>query len=203
MPEIGFKYLKLGKVNKIVFVLFLVAFFYTISLFVAPLTLEPGTVEGLDGAANQIVYAEKWEDLPAYQRAIYTFSDLNCHQKHDRSYSINDNQMPVCARDVGSFIGGSIGLLLMSFTKGCKNLKDTLLDMMDLDLSMPERKKTVVLILIGALFALPLVLDGSIQLVTDYESFNEFRTFTGVLFGFGFSVFISAMILSAPVVEEY
>ncbi len=199
MPEIGFKYLKLGKVNKIVFVIFIAALFYTVSLFVAPLTLDPGTVEDLDGAANKIVYADKWEDLPPYQRAVYTFGDLNCHQKQERSYYLNGNQMPICARDVGVFMGGCVGLLLMSFVKGGKNLKDLLLDMMNFDLSMSERKKAVVLILIGALFALPLILDGSIQLVTDYESFNQLRTLTGVLFGFAFSLFISAMILSAPV----
>ncbi len=203
MPDVGLQYLRSGISNKIVFVIFIVAFFYTVSLFIAPLTLDPGTVEGLDGAANRIVYNEEWRDLPFYHRAVYTFGDLNCHQKHGRSYSLNGNQMPVCARDVGIFIGASMGLLLMSFTKSCRDLKDTLLDMINLDLSMSKKKKVALLVILGAIFALPLILDGSIQLVTGYESFNEFRTFTGLLFGFGFSVFISAMILSAPTPKEY
>lgn len=41
MAEIGLQYLKSGNLNKIVFVLFIFAIFYSVSLFVAPLTLEP------------------------------------------------------------------------------------------------------------------------------------------------------------------
>jgi len=203
MPDLGIKYLKLGKMNKTIFAIFIIVIFYTLSLFVAPMTLESRRIEGLDGSANRIVYSEKWEDLSPYHRTIYTFSDLNCHQKHERSYSINENQMPVCARCLGMFVGGSVGLLFMSLNKGGYDLKDTLLDTLNLDLSMSEKKKLSMLIFIGAIFALPLILDGTIQLFADYESFNEFRTFTGLLFGFGFSVFISAMLLSAPIVEKY
>lgn len=202
MVDIGFKYLS-GRVNKIVLVFFVLALFYTVSLFVVPLTLEPGTVEGLDGAANQIVYEEKWSDLPIYHRAIYTFSDLNCHQMHERSYSLNGNQMPVCARDVGIFIGSTLGLFMMSFKRGAENLKDTLLDLIDISTDKTELKKTLILIIVGAMFALPMILDGGIQLVTDYESFNAFRTLTGLIFGFGFSVFISALILSSAPYENY
>ncbi|MBS3789445.1 MAG: DUF2085 domain-containing protein [Candidatus Thermoplasmatota archaeon] len=202
MVDIGFRYLS-GRVNKLVFVVFVVILFYTLSLFIVPLTLEPGTVEGLDGAANRIVHREEWEDLPYYHRAIYLFSDLNCHQKHERSYSLNGNQMPVCARDVGIFIGFSLGFLLMSFVRGARNLKDILLDTMNLDTSISEIKKTIILIILGAAFTLPLILDGSIQLISDYESFNAFRTFTGLLFGFGFSVFISGIILSSSPFEDY
>ncbi len=202
MVDISSKYLS-GRVNKIVFVLFIIVLFYTVSLFIVPLTLEPGTVEGLEGAANQIVHSHEWEDLPYYHRAIYLFSDLNCHQNHERSYSLNGNQMPVCARDVGIFIGFSFGFLLMSFIRGARDLKDTLLDVMNLDTEMKEMNKTIILFVVGAILALPLILDGSIQLVTDYESFNAFRTFTGLLFGFGFSVFISGMILSSSSFEDY
>ncbi|MFW6048215.1 MAG: DUF2085 domain-containing protein [Candidatus Natronoplasma sp.] len=202
MVDISLKYLS-GRVNKVVFVLFIIVLFYTVSLFIAPLTLEPGTVEGLDGAANRIVHSHEWEDLHYYHRAVYLFSDLNCHQNHERSYSLNGNQMPVCARDVGIFIGFSFGFLLMSFTRGARDLKDTLLDVMNIDTEMKEIKKTIILVLVGAILALPLILDGSIQLVTDYESFNAFRTFTGLLFGFGFSVFVSGLILSTSTFEDY
>lgn len=160
-------------------------------------------MEELDGAANQVDYAERWEELPIYHRTVYQFSDFNCHQKHDRSYVLNVNQMPVCARDVGIFIGASGALLLMSLKRGGKDFKDILLETMNLDLSMAETKKVAVLIMLGAVFSLPLILDGGIQLVTDYESFNGLRTFTGLLFGFGFFSFISAILLSASPVGEY
>lgn len=202
MVDIGVKYLS-GRVNKIIIVFFVLVLFYTMSLFIAPLTLKPGTVEGLDGAANQIVHEDIWSDLPIYHRAIYTFSDLNCHQMHERSYSLNGNQMPVCARDVGIFIGFSLGFFIMSFKRGASDLKDIMLDLINIETDKTELKKTLILIIVGAAFVLPMVLDGGIQLVSDYESFNAFRTFTGLLFGFGFSVFISAIILSSSPYEKY
>ncbi len=183
--------------NIIVLILFLVSLVYTMSLFIAPLTLEPGTVTELDGAANQVVYAEKWEELPLYHRAVYHSGDLNCHQKHYRSYYINGNQMPVDARVTGIFLGLSSGFFMMSFVKGKEDFKKILLNLVNLDDEMSERKKWLLLILLGSIFALPLILDGSIQLVTGYESFNELRTVTGLIFGFGFSVFISSVILSS------
>ncbi len=202
MVDIGFKYLS-GRVNKIVFIFFILTLFYSVSIFVAPLTLEPGTVEELNGAANQIVHESEWRDLPTYHRAIYTFSDLNCHQMHERSYSLNGNQLPVCSRDVGIFVGFTIGFMLMSFVRGAREMKDIMLDLIDIDRNISEMKKTLILIIVGSIFALPLILDGSIQLVTDYESFNAFRTLTGLLFGFGFSVFVSSIILSSSPFEKY
>ncbi len=202
MPELDLDNLS-GSVNKLVFIFFLVVLFYTISLFVAPLTLEPGTVEGLDGNANRVDYFDKWQKLSPYHQGIYLFSDLNCHQRHYRSYEINGNQMPVCARDVGIFIGFSIGFFLMSFMRGARDFKDILLNLIDLDTRMSETKKTLILIILGAIFTLPLVLDGGIQLVTDYESFNAWRTVTGLLFGFGFSAFISSLILSSSSIGHY
>jgi len=200
--DLKIKYLK-GNVNKMVLAIFFITLFYTVSIFIAPLTLEPGTVEGLSGSANRIVYSEEWEELPSYHRIIYTFSDLNCHQKHYRSYHINGNQMPVCARDVGIFIGFSAGFLMMSFVRGGKELKNLLLELVYISTDISERKKVAILVLLGAVFALPMVLDGGIQLVSDYESFNEFRTLTGLLFGFGFSVFVSALFLSVTPVGHY
>ncbi len=202
MVDIKISYLS-GRTNKIVFALFILTLFYSLSLFVAPMTLEPGTVEGLNGAANRIVHRQEWNDLPIYHRAIYTFSDLNCHQMHERSYSLNGNQMPVCSRDVGIFSGFTFGFLLMSFSRGGRDTKDIMLDLLNFDLAMTESKKTFILIVLGGIFALPMILDGGLQMISDYESFNAFRTLTGLLFGFGFSVFISSIILSSTPYENY
>ncbi|MFP3871562.1 MAG: DUF2085 domain-containing protein [Candidatus Aenigmatarchaeota archaeon] len=200
--DLKFEHLE-GNINKTILVLFIVVLFYTISLFIAPLTLEPGTVEGLDGAANQVDYEEKWEELPLYHRLVYHFSDFNCHQRHYRSYYLNGNQMPVCARDVGIFIGFSAGFLLMTFVRGGKEFKDQILGLINIDPKISEMKKRAILLALGAVFVLPIALDGGIQLVTDYESFNELRTVTGLIFGFGFSIFVSALLLSVAPVWEY
>ena len=184
------------RINKPIIGLFLLAFVYTISLFIAPLTLEPHTVENLDGNANMIDYSDKWEELPVYHNVVYTFSDFNCHQKENRSYSVNDNQMPVCARDVGIFVGMSIGFLFMSFAQLDYDYKNVLLKVLHIDTSISEKKKIAILMIVGAIVVLPIALDGGIQLVTSYESNNPLRTTTGLLFGVGFSIFVSSLLLS-------
>ncbi len=184
-------------INKIPLVLFIITFLYTSGLFIAPLTLEPGTVEELEGHANMLDFQEKWQELPAYHRVIYTFSDFNCHQKYYRSFTINGNQMPVCARDVGIFSGLSLGLFVMMFIGPEYDFKDILLKLVPMDIKLTESKKNIVLIFLGALFALPMALDGGIQLVTSYESTNLTRVITGLIFGFGFAAFISSILLSA------
>jgi len=142
------------KINKPIIILFFLSFVYAVSLFIAPLTLEPHTVEGLDGNANMIDYSDKWDKLSVYHKAVYTFSDFNCHQKHNRSYTINENQMPVCARDVGIFIGLSFGFLFMSFAELDYDYKNVLLRILHIDTSISEKKKIAILIVLGALFVL-------------------------------------------------
>lgn len=178
-------------------ILFTLTFFYTVSLFIVPLTLEAGAVSGLDGNANMIDYQNKWSDLPVYHRTIYSFSDFNCHQKAERSYSIGGNQMPVCARDVGIFIGMSIGFFLMMFVKAKRDFKDILLNLLPMDTNLSQKEKSYLLIVLGLIFILPMALDGGIQLVTAYESNNPLRTITGLLFGSGFSLFISSIFISS------
>ena len=195
MRSIGLKNLSNGK-NQLVLVLFILSLLYTMSIFIAPLTLEPGTVTELQGTPNQVVYAEQWEELPMYHRAVYTFGDLNCHQMHSRSYYVNGNQMPIAGRMTGIFIGFTAGFFLMSFASGSENYKRTLLDLLKVDPEWSNGKEMALLFFLIVLFMLPMILDGGLQFVIDYDSFNEFRTLTGILFGFGFSAFISSIILS-------
>ena len=72
---------------------------------------------------------------------------------------INDNQMAVCARDVGTYLGLSIGALLY--------------------LVFPRRFSMWWLLVL----IVPLGLDGTIQLLTSYESNNTMRMITGGLYG--------------------
>ncbi len=189
--------MKIDIFNKGPFIFFLLASFYTLSLFIAPLTLEPGTVDDLDGNANMIDYMDRWEELPPYHSAVYIFSDFNCHQKSSRSYFINENQVPVCARDVGIFAGMSIGLFIMIFIQSRRDYKDIILDLLHINKNYTQKQKSWIIVILGLITVLPMALDGGIQLVTPYESTNPLRTITGLLFGFGFSVFICSLILSS------
>ena len=115
--------------------------FFFISFFLAPWTVESGTIVELEGRANAFDFATSdgwgsagnagfvelnadgtqhqhdrlvWTSLNPYAGLIYGFGDLNCHQKHERSLEVNGNQMPVCTRDVGIFFGLVVGSLLFS-----------------------------------------------------------------------------------------
>ncbi len=190
--------MSLSKLNKIPLILFIIVGFYTISLFIAPLTLEPGTVNELSGGANQISNYELWRELSPYHALIYTFSDFNCHQMHHRSYEINGNQMPVCARCVGIFIGLTLGLFVMMFVKPRDDFKDILLGLIPYKTEhLSGIKKMVLLVFFGLLFILPMGLDGFIQLLTDYESNNPMRTLTGFAGGLVFSMFIAALLMAS------
>lgn len=185
------------RINKFPLIIFVLVSFYTLGLFIAPLTLEPGTVGPLSGGANQISLAEEWEDLPVYHRVIYTFSDFNCHQMHERSYFINDNQMPVCARCMGIFLGLTGGLLVMVFFKPEPDYKDMLLKFVPGEHSRrSDLHKIMILVGLASLVILPMLLDGGLQMVTSHESTNRVRTVTGLIFGFGLSVFLMALLMS-------
>ncbi|GIR76495.1 MAG: hypothetical protein CM15mP78_11940 [Candidatus Poseidoniales archaeon] len=113
--------------------------FLLVSFFLAPMTLETGSVGPLQGRANAIdFYSEDgfgsygnqaagedvengqccpafaWSEVNPYAAIIYGFGDVNCHQKSERSWEVNNNQLPVCTRDVGIFAGLFIGGVVFS-----------------------------------------------------------------------------------------
>ena len=51
---------------------------------------------------------------------------------------------------------------------------------------------------IGVLFCLPVVLDGGIQAISDYESINPIRILTGLPFGFIIGWYLCASLSSRP-----
>ncbi len=190
--------MNLNDLNKVPLILFILVFIYTVSLFVVPLTLEPGTVEGLSGAANRISYTEMWSELPLYHRMVYAFSDFNCHQMHERSYYINGNQMPVCARCMGIFMGLTLGFLVMIFVIPRRDYKDMLLGLLPFKTEhFSEMKKRVVMVMVGLMMISPMGADGFLQLLTDYESNNPMRALTGFLGGVVFALFMSALLVSS------
>ena len=113
---------------------------YLILLFIIPVFLVTNSVPELSGRANRIDYATEdgwgswgnqnngqnddigqnqeifgyfsWTELNPVAAFVYSFGDLNCHQKSERSWEINGNQLAVCVRDVGLFLGLFMGCLL-------------------------------------------------------------------------------------------
>ena len=99
------------------------------------------------------------QEFGIFGGTAYYIGDLNCHQLSHRSYSYNDNQMSFCARDTGIFIGLVLGFMYAS------------------------RKKTILTLPLVIAALIPIGLDGTIQLLTDYESTNPKRLITGLIAG--------------------
>ncbi|MDP7372353.1 MAG: DUF2085 domain-containing protein [Candidatus Poseidoniaceae archaeon] len=192
---------------------FYISSFFLVSFFVAPLMLAPGEIPELNnGRANAFDFATNdgmwssgntdtnatfaWTELDPYTGFIYAFGDLNCHNKPERSIKINDNQMPVCTRDVGIFFGLAVGGFWFS-RKGYNRwtVKDTCLSLLPdawLLSTYQANRRTLVWIGCGLILCLPLLVDGFTQLLTPYESNNITRPITGAGFGVGLGVLISA-----------
>ncbi len=183
---------------------------YLILCFIAPFSLPSNSVPELSGRANAIDYAYEdswgnrdhgedspvghdqslhggefaWTELSPVWAFTYAFGDLNCHQKHERSWEINGNQMPVCARDIGIFLGFAIGCLIFGL-RGLNRwtVRDSFLSVFP-DQWMAkvyERDlRLIAVFLILGLGLIPMAVDGFTQLLLEtYESNNPLRVFTG------------------------
>lgn len=133
----------------------------------APLMVPEGTLVDLSGSVGIADNSDQFADLGPVPHAIYWFGDVECHQLANRSYFLNGNQMPFCARDLGLFIGLAAGFGLVSF--------------------YPFRPNPFYLLL----GLVPIGLDGGLQLVTAYESTNPMRLITGIIGGTAAAILLS------------
>ena len=81
-----------------------------------------------------------------------------CHCSPERSFFIKNRQFPLCARCTGQLIGNILAFGLF-----------------------PHGHPKIILL---CLLLLPLILDGTIQMFSEYRSTNAKRLITGVLFGY-------------------
>jgi uncharacterized membrane protein len=196
--------------------------FFLISFFLVPAYLPSDTVPELSGRANTFDYYSEdswgnvqtddsgpvghnqsehgyfaWGELDPYAAFIYGFGDLNCHNKEERSWKINGNQMPVCVRDIGIFLGFALGGFIFS-RRGLNRwtLRDSFLSIFpDNKLETIYRKnyRTRAMIAIALLSVLPMAIDGFTQMLTSYESTATMRLITGTPFG----IFVGAFLASS------
>jgi len=154
------------------FMLLIEAVLLTILMAVvlAPLTLPEGSVTDLDGHIGRVDDWERIVELPGPQRAVYLLGDVNCHQQAARSYELNGNQMPFCARDIGLLAGATMGLTAFILL-GRRPSWPWLLP-----------------------FLVPLAMDGVLQAMTSYESTNAVRTATGAIAGLAVGYAIGALV---------
>lgn len=141
-------------------------------VLVAPFTLPPGSVTDLSGRVSAIDNADQLAGMNPLAAAVYWAGDANCHQLASRSYFLNGNQMPFCARDLGLFAGLVLGMAVALFT---------------------QVRPRLYLVALGFV---PMALDGGWQLLTDYESNNAVRLLTGILAGVSAAMLIHLLALS-------
>ncbi len=144
-----------------IIIIFLIFLIFTLVQFIAPLSMPSANVSDLDGFVGVENNKDEFEDMRTWG-FIYSIGDSLCHQKADRSFFINENQMPFCARCTAIWLGITIGLGFMMFYK------------------IPLNNKFLIVILIGLV---PIGIDGVGQLLNFWESTNFTRVITGLLIG--------------------
>ncbi len=154
--EVRKKWDLLGKWNKTFIV---ILWGWTLLILSGPFIVPEGHAKDLSGVVGSYDNRDVIERMNPVAKVVYYIGDVNCHQKSERSYSYNQNQMPFCARDVGIFAGLAIGF---TYALGRR-----------IELTLP-------LILLSLV---PIGIDGTVQLLTDYESTNIRRVFTGLIAG--------------------
>jgi len=148
--------------KNLIFVLFILFSLWIILQLLAPLMLPAGSVRNLSGAVAVSDNDKLIQNMSFPWNFVYTAGDRLCHQIAERSFFINGNQMPFCARCTAIWLGLAIGLGFMVFYK------------IELD------EKFLFAIIIGLV---PIGVDGIGQLFGFWESTNIVRLATGLLAG--------------------
>ncbi|NPA76079.1 MAG: DUF2085 domain-containing protein [Euryarchaeota archaeon] len=163
------------KQNILAYIPFILAFIWVVLLFISPALMPPNSIylgnNGKVSIPDNTPYINAHIHNPVFH-AVYISGDYMCHQHADRSFFINGNQMPYCARCTGIFLGLAFGLFLAAYFRVRMGF------------------------LLYFLILIPMALDGGIQLITSYESTNLTRIITGMLVG-TFSAFVFAYMFYA------
>jgi uncharacterized membrane protein len=149
--------------SRIIILLFFISFLIWILLqFIAPFALQHDSTHDLSGYVGVADNEISIDEMPSPWSAIYGCGDRLCHQKAERSFFFNGNQMPFCSRCTAIWLGLTIGLGVMIYFP------------IKLD------KKFLFLMIIGLI---PIGIDGFGQLFQLWTSNNFTRLITGLLIG--------------------
>ncbi len=182
--------------------LFALNLVWVVSLFVAPLTIAPGTFAFTKGSANIVDHWDLYAQ-PAfnwYAKVIYVLGDAQCHQLWYRSLWINGNQMPMDARMTSLYAFAALGLLWamtatpsISTSRGIANAFPARIRRWAERVG-PE-KFSVLVVFLGIL---PVAVDGFTQLLSGgaYESTNVLRVLTGVPGGLVMGLVVGVLVKS-------
>jgi len=151
------------KSSSMIILFFFIPFLLWVLLqFISPMAIPQNSINDLTGLTGVSDNQELINGIPGPWNSIYTIGDRLCHQKADRSFFINGNQMPFCARCTAIWLGLAIGLGFMVLYK------------------IPLNEKFILAIIIALI---PIGIDGFGQLFNFWESTNVTRVITGSLIG--------------------
>lgn len=166
--------MKLQTLQVVKLSLFFLCSAFSIYIVLAPLCQQSNTIKDLSGSVGMLDNKNITLRMAFPWNYIYAFGDVWCHQKSERSFFINGNQMPLCARCFGLFLGVSLGICLSIFSK-------TKID-------RNIHKKILIPLILGYS---PLAVDEAGQLAKLWHSTNALRILTGTLTGLAFGFILS------------
>ena len=144
------------------FIFFILFLLFALSQFLLPFSIPKNTLTDLSGQVLIENNIEQIDRLNFPSKVVYSLGDRLCHQKPERSFFLNGNQMPFCARCTAIWVGLVIGLGIMVFYR----------------IQLDEKFFLLIIICL-----VPIGIDGIGQLLNFWESLNIIRVITGLLAG--------------------
>lgn len=191
--------------SKALFAMLVLSLIWTVSNFVAPYTIPPGTAVGLDGSANQVDNGELYNrEMWLFPQIVYYLGDAQCHQLSYRTIWLNGNQMPMDARMESIYLFANLGLVSAMFAIPSTSVSQGIVNVLPRRLQAWGRKHLGPVLLAGLVIVLgilPVAIDGFTQLLTPYESTNLTRVLTGIPTGWVSGILIGVMITSIRQVD--
>jgi len=161
--------------SRVALALMLLSAIWLALVVLSPFLVPSNTLKDLSGVVGGHENENQFKALGPVPHAVYWLGDAECHQLASRSYFLNGNQMPFCARDVGLLLGLVLGFGFAMFVRW---------------------KIPPLLVLLGLV---PIAIDGGLQQVTSYESTNPLRVATGLVAGLVLALLLAHFLF---VIEE-
>ena len=159
--------------RSIIFVFFIFFSLWILLQFLAPLVLPKGSVSDLSGLVAVSDNEDAINNMDFPWNFVYSAGDRLCHQKAERSFFINENEMPFCSRCTAIWLGIAIGLGFMVLY------------------TIELNEKFLFAIIISLV---PIGVDGIGQLFGFWESTNIIRVTTGILIGVACGVALGVIV---------
>ena len=150
------------KLPKFLLFLFVLILIWTFLQILAPAAIPKNSIEDLSGNIGVTDNKNLFDSFEMPWNYVYSVGDRMCHQLNDRSFFINGNEMPLCSRCIGIWLGLVIGLGFMLLYR----------------INLDERFLWLIIIGFG-----PIGLDGVAQFFGFWDSSNAIRLITGLLAG--------------------